>query len=186
MAHSVRNLFIAATIILFFASPSVFAAAGWANDTSTGCRAWIPEIETVASMTWSGSCDNGLVSGGGILRWFDENKTRSGEFVGYCVMGKMHGQGVLVWQKGNRYAGDFFEGQIDGKGIMTYRISGERYIGDFKNGVRHGRGVFFHDEGQIYVGEYVKSEQTGKGILIHPDGTVQSGRFEKGRYLGPN
>lgn len=176
---------ITTALIVLGTPTSVSAVSGWLNDANTGCRAWIPEIETSASVTWTGECDNGFVSGGGVLRWFDENNKLSGEYVGYCAKGKMHGNGVLVSRKGNRYAGDFFEGQINGKGTMTFRISGERYVGDFKNGVPHGRGVFFHDEGQIYIGDYVNFEQTGKGILIHPDGSVQAGRFEKGRYLGP-
>ena len=45
------------------------------------------------------------------------------------------GKGIMYWNNGGRYEGEYKNGNREGKGIMYYN-DGDRYEGDFKNGVK--------------------------------------------------
>lgn len=58
-------------------------AAGWIADAQTGCRVWSAQPEPTESVSWSGSCANGLAQGQGTLQWFKNGKPNGhsmGEF----------------------------------------------------------------------------------------------------------
>lgn len=46
----------------------------------------------------------------------------------------MHGQGLLTLTNGEKYAGQFKEGMIDGKG-QYYDLDNEVILGIWKNGI---------------------------------------------------
>ena len=52
----------------------------------------------------------------------------------------MHGQGTLRWASGERYDGEWVEGEEDGLGVFTWR-DGTTYDGFWQSGKKHGIGV---------------------------------------------
>ena len=71
----------------------------------------------------------------------------------------MHGKGVLIWN------------------------DGKRYDGEFKNDKRQGKGVFTWKDGRVYDGEWADGKQHGRGIFIKQDGTKKVGIWENGRNI---
>ena len=70
--------------------------------------------------------------------------------------GKEEGFGILVFVsgafKGDRYEGEFRNGQYNGKGIYSH-TSGERYEGDYKNNKRNGKCIYYFADGSWTEGE---------------------------------
>src|SRR3954464_109371 len=85
----------------------------WIRDVAKNCWAANPDPEVGESVTWTGACSSGLVSGEGTLTWYingrlvgrDEGTFRGGELFG-------HGR---ISQVG----GATFEGDFPGKGVLT-------------------------------------------------------------------
>lgn len=69
--------------------------------------------------------------------------------------------GTQDLKDGRKYAGEFRNGQFDGKGTLTWK-DGDQYVGDFKAGIRNGNGT----------------QTLAKVAKI-------SGRWVDGKYVGP-
>ena len=65
------------------------------------------------------------------------------------------GKGILFYNNGNKYEGDFNNGKKEGKGIIYFN-NGEKYKGDFKNDkmVGNGKVTVLYNDGNKYVGDY--------------------------------
>jgi len=48
----------------------------------------------------------------------------------------------MLWPDNRRYEGEFINGKMEGKGVMTWP-NGNRYNGMWKNDMQHGPGMFF-------------------------------------------
>ena len=98
---------------------------------------------------------------------------------------KSHGVGKIVYAKGNEnkfveYEGDFFEGRIEGYGIMKY-ANGDIYEGNWKRGLRHGKGKMeMFNSDKTYIGKWRGDVQHGKGKLFYKDGNHYEGIWENG------
>ena len=66
-------------------------------------------------------------------------RTNTGVFVGEWVKGLQQGNGTALYDNGNTYKGEFWEGLKHGKGIFEVPSKGDIYTGQFKNGMRHGK-----------------------------------------------
>ena len=58
---------------------------------------------------------------------------------------------------------------------------GDKYVGEFKNGDFDGQGTYTYSSsgqwaGNKYVGEWLNSQYNGQGTLTYPDGTIEEGR----------
>ena len=100
---------IAAAAILFVAFPAAAQTRnttppGWITATNQPCKIWNPAPQPDESVTWSGSCENGLASGQGVLRWTLNGKPDV-EFDGVYRNGKRNGHGILITPDGNRVEG---------------------------------------------------------------------------------
>ena len=69
--------------------------------------------------------------------------------------------GTQDLKDGSKYAGEFRNGQFDGKGTLTWK-DGDQYVGDFKAGIRNGSGT-------VTLAKVAKI----------------SGRWVDGKYVGP-
>ena len=58
-----------------------------------------------------------------------------------------------IWTDGERYEGDFVNGQLTGKGVFFYK-NGERYEGDFVNGCKEGYGTMYYPDGRYDTGRW--------------------------------
>ena len=84
-----------------------------------------------------------------------------GKYVGESKGFVRHGQGTYTWKEsGTRYTGTWVNGEMEGKGTMTY-ADGSKYVGMFENGVEHGQGCFTFDDGFKFEGEFVDGRPLG-------------------------
>ena len=56
------------------ARPAQAAQEGWIADSKTGCKVWDPMPQQNETVSWSGSCKNGLAQGRGVLQWYADGK----------------------------------------------------------------------------------------------------------------
>jgi len=88
-----------------------------------------------------------------------------------------------------KFTDGVYKGEIDkkgnkhGKGLIIWN-DGSSYEGEFKKDLRHGNGLFNWDNGESYKGEYTKDARTGIGIYQWPDGSKYEGSFLNGKRHG--
>ena len=119
---------------------------------------------------------------------------------------KPHGHGIITYENGDVYEGDWKEGDHHGKGRLEKQngevyegnfkrskfISGKvveflkecTYEGDFKEGKYHGKGKMKWDGGAVYEGDWKEGDLHGKGIYKWDDGGVYEGDWEEGDRHG--
>ena len=72
-------------------------------------------------------------------------------------------------------------------GYGTYIYSnGEKYTGNFKEGDRHGYGTYDWSIGDAYQGYWKFGLQDGYGKYTFADGIVREGQFKEGEFIGEN
>ena len=125
-----------------------------------GCLQGKGELKTENEYSYIGEWQDNLQDGYGQERWPD-NSTYKGDF----KQGYKWGHGDLRWHtRGQRYVGQFREGDIEGYGSFECK-NGDRYEGEWLNNVMHGRGVFVWNDGLEYDGEYVNGKKEGYGSI---------------------
>ena len=79
------------------------------------CRVWAPGADSETTITWSGDCVDGKISGEGREVW----SAPDGEWVyeGSMWEGRAHGWGTSVGPDGTRYVGESRDGYFHG--LMT-------------------------------------------------------------------
>ena len=75
------------------------------------------------------------------------------------------------------------KGRKDGSGIIIWN-DGSSYEGEFKKDLRHGTGLFTWSNGETYEGDYLNDFRTGKGIYRWPDDAFYKGSFLRGKRHG--
>lgn len=151
-----RFTFITITVVLAMgaahAQQQTEPQPSWIADQS-GCRVWNLNPQPNESMTWDGQCENGIATGKGIVRYF-ENGIPDNTYEGDYKDGRLNGHGVAVYVFGSVYEGEWKNSKRDGRGIMTY-ANGDRYDGEWKDGKRNGHGVLVrHLDGNRFDGEW--------------------------------
>ena len=110
------------------------------------------------------------------------------KYVGEFKDGQRHGQGSFTLKNGGNYVGPFKDGRPNGQGTQTYP-NGNKYVGEFKDGQRHGHGTYTFANGRNYVGEFQDGKPHGQGTETYPNGNkyvgeFKDGQFKDGRILG--
>ena len=77
----------------------------------------------------------------------------------------MHGQGSYTWASGDKYVGNFVNGQLHGFGEYFYK-NGDRYKGCWSEGQRDGFGIYTYANGVIELGEYRQNIRHGAAIQL--------------------
>ena len=104
---------------------------------------------------------------------------------GQCVSGDcVNGYGIYIYTnfESGRYVGKFKNSKKDGEGIYIYD-NGEKYAGEWKNNIMEGQGIKTWANGDICVGEW---SQYGKFIIgkkTYSDGKIEEGIFYFGDYV---
>lgn len=71
----------------------------------------------------------------------------------------------------------------NGPGTYYYNVSkGEKYRGQWKDGQRHGQGQQTYEDGSIFSGEW-EFDQEREGTLLRPDGTKYKGGVLNGKDM---
>ncbi len=79
--------------------------------------------------------------------------------------------GSVTFKNGNKYAGEWKDGQFSGQGTFTFS-NGSVHVGQFKEGGRHGQGNSTHANGDKFVGEFKNDRRDGKGTYTWANGNV--------------
>ncbi|MDA9148891.1 hypothetical protein N9O08_03185 [Alphaproteobacteria bacterium] len=90
--------------------------------------------------------------------------------------------GEYTWKSGNKYVGDWKNGNRNGKGVFTWK-TGDEYEGEYKDGKRHGQGILTYSNGDKYEGDWVNGHWTGEGIVTFANGTKKEGVFKDSKFL---
>lgn len=99
-----------------------------------------------------------------------------------CVSGDCEdGTGVFVYPTGERYAGEFEDGDKHGEGTEYYADGKVKYKGGFRDNLRCDYGVYFYRNGDKYVGWFQKNVPNGKGTYRFADGDQITGNFRNGQ-----
>ena len=92
--------------------------------------------------------------------------------------------GTAIGPKGQKYIGEFFEGEFHGHGI--FRHKGREYVGEYVKHKRHGQGTYTYANGDKYVGEWKEHAYHGKGTYIYSNGDKYVGEWKKNKYYAPD
>ena len=79
------------------------------------------------------------------------------------------------------YFGESLNKQMHGQGVMKYE-TGSIYKGNFVKGKKHGHGIFVYAKGNSYRGEWLVDKKCGKGVFMHTSGNVYEGTHEASIY----
>lgn len=126
----------------------------------------------------TGEFKNGLPNGFGIL-----NYEGGASYEGEWLDDEHHGKGVYTYKNGDTYVGDFDQGKQTGKHVYT-TADGNTYVGDVVDGIRTGKGAFTWSSGNSYVGDWLNDKQHGKGIYTFKNGVIE-GDFIQGSFEYP-
>jgi hypothetical protein len=85
----------------------------WIKDPQKDCWAANPDPETGETVTWTGACERGLLSGQGTLSWYVNGKF-VGRDEGSFKDGQLAGHGRITFADGAN-----FDGEFPGKGVLT-------------------------------------------------------------------
>jgi hypothetical protein len=117
----------------------------------------------------------------------------NGTYIGGKKDGKRHGNGIMYYNSGNIYKGDWVNGYRDGIGTFLFSPTGNKYVGEWKNDKANGKGTFTWVNGDVYVGDYKDNKKHGKGYMMGEGGTklIYEGELEedwlrKGTYYYPD
>jgi hypothetical protein len=125
---------------------------------------------------------------------------------GFWTKDLLHGEGLLIYDTGYRYLGEFVDGLQHGKGSENwpdessyqgeYRAGlkygyGEcdwpgkaKYVGEFKNGMFNGHGAFYWANGNSYTGSWRDNQIEGYGNFTWADGITYEGNYKLGKREG--
>lgn len=105
-----------------------------------------------------------------------------GEFAGGAPV---DGNGTMKFTNGDRYDGEFKNGDRNGCGTFTF-ANGRQYMGQFRDDHFHGVGVWQLETGNRYVGQFRNSKCEGWGTFLFTNGSSKSGTWEDGTLVGDN
>lgn len=154
--------------------------ARWQKATNVNCLVWNPSPDPDDSVTWTGSCVDGKAEGRGTqtFRFPDRGTWKEERYEGEMQGGKLNGQGTLYYENGDRFEGEFSDGQR-ARGSLYY-ANGAKYEGTFANGGFNGPGKFTYADGSYYEGNFANSLPNGKGTLTQIGAPPISGAWTNG------
>lgn len=134
-----------------------------------------PEVQSEDGK-YRGQWTNGAKHG------FGQFKTKSCSYKGNWYKDTMHGQGVMTWDDGRIYRGQFLSNKFHGYASMKFP-NNIRYVGHYANGLKHGIGaVYWDDSLACWSGQWVNGKRHGEGVYTDPDGKVMKGMWSNDQF----
>ena len=136
---------------------------------------------------WVGEFKDGNKwNGSGFLHYYSKGELLKKTYEGEMKGGEYHGHGVLSYEDGAVYDGEWVEGKREGTGAYTYADEGENkrtYVGEWENDVpKHG--VFTNKSKETYEGDFNGWSFEGHGIKRYDDKAVYDGEWKNGKRNG--
>ena len=97
------------------------------------------------------------------------------------ISNHQHGQGIMTYANGDKYEGEWKNGEKNGKGVMTY-ANGDKYEGEWEKNSRQGKGVMVYANGDKYEGNWEVSKVWKKNKYVNNEGYPMG----YGKYIKPN
>eukprot|EP01017_Pseudomicrothorax_dubius_P007010 TRINITY_DN12115_c0_g1_i3.p1 TRINITY_DN12115_c0_g1~~TRINITY_DN12115_c0_g1_i3.p1 ORF type:complete len:151 (+),score=40.11 TRINITY_DN12115_c0_g1_i3:414-866(+) len=125
----------------------------------------------------------------------DPTVRQNAQYSGLWIENMPHGQGLMLYEDGSSYDGDWEKGLRSGNGKMvrvlgkdreTGEIIQEVYLGQFKDDFFHGNGTLTNSDTSYYKGQWFKGKRQGRGEMKKKDGMVYIGYFNDDEMAGPN
>jgi hypothetical protein len=142
----------------------------------------------------------------GIELLFDKSKGLRYKYLGYFYKNLFHGYGIIAYENGLFYKGEFRMGKRTGYGIEISQTSiyrgfflnnkyngygelkggNEIYFGNFENGLKEGFGYIEYDENisHRYIGRFRHNLMDGVGLLMLPNQNYYYGEFKDNEMNG--
>ena len=84
------------------------------------------------------------------------------EYNGEYINSEYHGYGVLKFNNGNIYEGEFNCGNRHGQGKMFIKTNETTYDGVWANNLRHGKGTIYFKDGRKIEGTWKNGIKDGE------------------------
>ncbi|CAL5214326.1 unnamed protein product [Lathyrus oleraceus] len=111
---------------------------------------------------------------------FEEKSLSNGDvYIGQFKGIHPHGNGKYTWSDGTIYEGDWIDGKMTGKGLITW-TSGSKYEGEFSGGYLHGQGTFTESNGCVYTGGWRMDAHHGVGRKVYWNANNYDGLWKEG------
>jgi len=95
------------------------------------------------------------------------------------------GYGVMKWQNGDRYEGDWVAGLREGKGKYLSKPTGGKYEGEYVADLKEGSGKYTFANGDTYDGQWKAGLRHGQGTYTWKEKNEKySGAWEDGVKQG--
>lgn len=135
---------------------------------------------------YEGEYKNGSPSGKGKYTWGRYTERYGDVYEGDVKNAKGNGSGTLTFKNGDMYIGQFENALMhDEKGRMIY-ADGRTYEGEWIEGMMHGKGVLTWPTKRIYRGEFVKNVIKGNGVMTYDNEKMEKGSFDRGILVKEN
>lgn len=130
---------------------------------------------------YEGAILNCMPNGEGEL--FESNGDR---YIGNFKNGDLYGKCVIIFADNTIYQGNIENKSFNGQGKMTWN-NGTEYIGNFENNTLSGNGLItmkFSLGNEKYEGNFMDNEFNGNGKYIFHNGDIYEGEYENGIKKG--
>lgn len=105
----------------------------------------------------------------------------NGTYTGETDFGYLFGDGILSFNSGAVYDGNWEDNQMDGIGELQVPVNGT-YTGEFKDSQKSGTGIYKWNDGTIYDGEWYEDQMDGQGVCTTANGVTYNGIFENNTF----
>lgn len=115
------------------------------------------------------------------MRYTDPEQ-QTGSYVGQCVDGLPNGNGIIVYDDGSEYKGDYKLGLRHGPGTMLW-ANGNYYTGSWLGNLPQGLGKMVWSDGRRYEGKWFRGKLQGYGTYVNTSGETIYGLWRKNQLI---
>ena len=120
---------------------------------------------------------------GASLHGKGEYVSKAFKYDGEFSEGLKQGEGIYIWENGDRYQGRFASDRPDGRGKYQF-ANGDAYEGEVKLGIIAGRGSYVSKNGDVFDGSFLNGKPHGVGVYRYASGDRYEGEMDTGRPHG--